>query len=528
MIPSPRILVIGIDGFNLNLINHLLPTETLPTIHDLIKTGAIGDLQSVYPTHSATAWASFITGQTPAGHGVFDFKTRMPDGRYRHAKPNPEHTLWHILSNSGFRVGVFNFPVTFPPDPVNGWLVSGMLSPDLHRFTYPSSLAIDLNHVFPDYRLDVEWTLYKNRPLDLINDLTSMVTQRAEVARYLYDRQPVDFMAVAFIATDRAQHALWQFIDPTHPGFDPQSAAKLKPAILNFYYTLDKAIASLLDISSPDTLVILLSDHGFQSIAWQFHVNDWLARRGWLSYQGKTNSLARWIRNLETPRIRQLRKRLFKDISRHVSVFSPGGTIDWEKTVAFCPWNFHQGIRINLKGRDPQGIVADGDEFRLLREMITSSLQNLRHPTTGEAVITNIYCIEDLYDGPFLADMPDLVFDLAPNFALGIHQQSLFEPTGWASGDHSLNGFILLKGNGVLPGEIRNARLFDISPTILRAFGVPIPDIMQGIPLQEYYQAQPESITNPAALEAVEPADGTLTHSEEEQLLNQLRNLGYL
>ena len=560
MIP-PRVLVIGIDGLNLDLIFRLLPADTLPTLHSLIAKGAVGDLRSVFPTHSAAAWASFITGQTPAAHGIFDFTVRLPDGHYRHAKPDPTQTLWHRLGEQGFRVGIFNFPVTFPPDAVNGWLVSGMLSPDVQRFAYPPTLADEINHAFPDYQLDVEWLRYENRPADLLRALTAMTRQRGEVARYLLKREPLDFFAIAFIATDRAQHALWRFLDAAHPFYDEKEAVALLPAIHEFYRSLDTAIASLMEMASPETLVILLSDHGFQAAAWQFHANDWLSKQGWLKFKPSAGKLERWMRRLDTPRLRSLRKRLFTDISRHVPAFTPGGTIDWPRTRAFCPWNFHQGIRINVQGRDPYGVVGPGDEYENLREEIAIGLQQLRFPERGEAVVAAVFRREELYEGPYLEAMPDIIFDLRPNFAPGIHRQTLFEATGWVSGDHSSTGFVLLAGTGVSPGKIEAARLIDLAPTVLHAFGIPIASTIQGKPLRNsssernsvtvvpsssgrnsgtvvpsssdieraanHVRDTVKSAALPFAI-AETPPSAELSSQEEGQMLERLRNLGYL
>ncbi|MEW5988257.1 MAG: alkaline phosphatase family protein, partial [Chloroflexota bacterium] len=449
----PRLLLIGLDGVNLHLLHHLLPPAVMPTLRGLMAGGAAGPLTSVFPTHSAAAWASFVTGQTPAGHGVFDFMARQSDGRYRHAQPDPQTTLWHTLGQAGYRGGVLNFPVTYPPMPVNGWLVSGMLSPNLDTFTYPAELAGELKAAFPDYLLDVEWKLFDGDPVGLLSKLTAMTQQRGRVARYLLAGEPLDYLAVAFIATDRAQHALWRYLEPDHPYFDAKAAEWLRPALHHFYHTLDEAVAGLLDCVEPETTVIVLSDHGFQSAAWQFHANDWLAQQGWLVYEQGRRQVERLLRRLDAPAVQQFRRRLFPNVSRYIASLAPGGVVDWTRTRAFCPWNFHQGIRLNLRGRDPGGIVDCGDAPQSLRDVSTALLES-RHPSTGLPVVASVYHTAELYAGPYLAAMPDLVFDLRPNFAPGLHRQTLFEPTGWASGDHAREGFIVIQGAGVPAGTL--------------------------------------------------------------------------
>lgn len=525
-----KLLLVGLDGVNFDLLQRLLPREVLPTIWNLIETGASGELASVFPTHSAAAWASFMTGQTPGRHGVFDFKVRLPDGHYRHAKPDPQATVWHLLGQAGYRLGVFNFPITYPPDPVNGWVVSGMLSPDLHRFTYPAGLAAEITAAFPAYTLDVEWTLYEGREEAFIHDLVHMVRQRGAVARYLLAQHPVDIFAVAFIATDRAQHALWRYIDPLHPFFDPLAARALRPEIYRFYAELDQAVASLVALVGDETPVLLLSDHGFQAAAWQFHVDEWLKSMGWQARRATTNRIAHWLRRWDTARIRQLRRRIWPDISRHFPAFRPGGAIEWSRTLAFCPWNFHQGIRLNLRGREPFGIVAPGSEFERLRAEIGSAISALRYPEDGAPVISNLYPGEALCDGAHADQMPDLVFELNPNFAPGIHRPGLFEPTGWLSGDHNLKGFYALRATDMQPGSTRPARLIDMAPTILHLLGVHPTGTMTGSPLVSLFHGP---AGHPAAVAAQAPASefpqsSNLTPEEERKLLQQLRDLDYL
>jgi predicted AlkP superfamily phosphohydrolase/phosphomutase len=531
---KPRIIIIGIDGINADLLYRLLPEEVFPTLHRIIGQGISGDLHSVFPTHSAAAWASFMTGQVPAMHGVFDFKVRFLDGSYGYAKPSSDTTLWHFLGKYGYSVGVFNFPVSFPPDAINGWMVSGMLSPDLRRFTYPSTLANEISSAFPGYILDVEWGLYENRPQDLLEDLSNMVSVRSKVALYLLEKHPVDVFAMAFIATDRAQHALWRYLDPLHPLHDARrNTESLRQAIYNFYRLIDKAIAEILSSVDKDTMVIVLSDHGFQSAAWQFHVNDWLASRHWLSYLPSKGKISRWARQLDTPRVRQIRRKIIPNISRHVHLFSPGGNINWSLTTAFCPWNFHQGIRINVTNRDPYGIVASGEEYNRTRESIKKALLDLRHNVSDKPVVSEVFFIEDIYEGRYLPAMPDLVFNLYPNFAPGIHRQTLFEPTGWASGDHCIHGFYAISSPAVSPGNASAANLIDIAPTVCNLLGIDRPSTMQGISITTMdVGIMPNNQSHPTHLDDNQsPTDENPQEyhlSKDEEVIERLRNLGYL
>ena len=526
-----KVLLIGLDGVNFDLISRLLPRSVMPTLNSLIAEGVSGNLKSVFPTHSASAWSSFMTGTNPSAHGVFDFKMRLPDGRYRHAKPDISNVLWHIIGNYGYKVGIFNFPVTFPPDVVNGWIVSGMLSPELERATYPPLLGVELRKVFPDYLLDIEWMLYENRPVDLLNDLIAMVIQNTQVAQYLLNREAVDCFFMAFIATDRAQHALWQFMDPLHPNYQADRADEIQPLIYHFYEVLDESIKALVEFCDDETVLILLSDHGFQSAAWQFHVNEWLANQHWLIFQERSERFTRWIRKVEPPPIRIIRRKIFPDVSRHFSSFAPGGTINWDKTLAYCPWNFHQGIQINPHYLAAKRLSKESREFNQLITEISKGLTKIRNPHNNEKVIKKVYRVAEIYQGDYLNQMPDLVFELNPNYAPGIHRQRLFEHTHWASGDHNLEGFITIYQREITADKLGYTQLIDVAPTILRLLRLPIPSFMQGhpLPIDIKIPMQDDSPIMPQKRLEQSPLDqGTLSDDDEKKLLEQLKNLGYL
>jgi len=528
---TPHTLIIGIDGINLDLITRLLPSTTLPTFNSLKEDCPFGDLRSVIPTHSASAWASFFTGQTPAGHGVFDFKHRLPDGHYRHAKPDSKHTFWHQIGEHGYRVGVYNFPITYPPEHINGWMVSGMLSSDLNKFAYPEELNEVILRNFPDYILDTEWVLYENKPEKLIQDLTLMVNQRAQVGLFLLNNYPVHCFAMAIIASDRALHSLWRFLDPLHPDYDHDQAYKLQPAIHDLFLTIDSVLANILQNVENDPNLILLSDHGFQQSYWQFNVDSWLESNDWLVSERSSRNFVSLIRKIETPKIRSLRRQILPDMSRHLSAFTPGGTVNWQKTFAFCPWTFNQGIRLNVKGRESQGIVSPGQEYENLRDEISDALMSARNPATGAAVISMVEKTEQVYSGNYIKEMPDLIFDVKPGYAIGTHRQQLYEHTGWVSGDHNLEGLVLIKSREMPASIINNARLIDIAPSILSTFGIPTPNYMDGKPLDIF---STQNFSPPALPPSSKDDTGDLipikdlTTEEEEDLLNQLRNLGYM
>jgi predicted AlkP superfamily phosphohydrolase/phosphomutase len=140
-VDGARILVIGLDGVPLDLIVSWAREGKLPVLQRFISEGVAGRLCSTVPPTSGPSWSSFATGENPGKTGIYDFLYRR-DGSYHFPPVNSSRRdgkpLWHILSEAGRRVGVFNVPVTYPVEPVNGFMLSGWMTPYAARdFAYP-------------------------------------------------------------------------------------------------------------------------------------------------------------------------------------------------------------------------------------------------------------------------------------------------------------------------------------------------------------------------------------------------------
>jgi predicted AlkP superfamily phosphohydrolase/phosphomutase len=208
--------------------------------------------------------------------------------------------------------------------------------------------------------------------------------------------------------------------------------------------------------------------------------------------------------------------------------------VDWSRTVAFGPWNAQQGVRINVRGREPQGIVAPGADYESLRDEIRCALLEATAPQTGRPVVAQVWNREEIYDGPFLDEMPDLVLALRSPFAASPLQPGLWSPTGWGSGDHSLTGMTILRGPAVAPGRVEGSELIDVVPTILYLLGQPLPAALDGRVLT---RALDRAFVAAHPIRHLEPGDHgpaaglageVLTPEEEAEVQARLRGLGYL
>jgi len=542
-----RVLVIGLDGATFSLIDPWVEEGYLPNLHHIIREGARGDLKSTVPYITSTAWSSFITGKNPGRHGIMDFAIREPrshDIRLLNASDIGGSTLWTLLSEGGKRPVVLNCPMTYPPQRVNGFLVSGMLTPSLRSpFTHPPSLREALLERVPDYRIEpaVATSDRLRTKREMTEGAIIGAKAREDAAYFLMEQLPDwDFFMIVFIEPDRVQTYLWDDMDPSHPRHDPSSP--VRDSILAHYRQLDAIIGDLLErVLDGRTTVIILSDHGFWGVHRFIYPNRWLEREGYLHLKGGggIELFKKALRKfgLAGP-AKRLLSRFFPSLAlttqwRSVAFIR---NIDWSRTRVF--WGADNGFSINLKGREPEGIVEPGSAYDSLREEIIERFSQLEDPVTGEGVVERVLKREEIYQGPFVERSPDLrvIWKEYPEqrktyFSAGeLWSNEIFGQTN-QSGDHALHGLLLAHGNHIRRGTIASAQIMDLAPTILYLLDLPIPEDMDGKVLldcldDDLTSARPVRYTAPSDKET--EVGGGYSEEEKEELRKRLRGLGYL
>jgi predicted AlkP superfamily phosphohydrolase/phosphomutase len=564
-----RLLIIGLDGATLDLIAPWMEEGKLPTLAGLIDQGAHGELASTIPPMSAQAWTSFMTGYNIGKHGLVDFVMRRPDSytlQIVNAKSRDGATLWGLLGKSGRRVAVLNVPMTYPPEEVNGFLVSGMDAPSLDSpFTFPPSLRSRLLEAVPGYVIESGGQNYlhgsRRQPERYIEMVLDVARARLDATRFLMEEQPWDLLVTVLRLTDTAQHWFWKDMDPQHPFHHPADAV-WGDAIERIYRYADECIATLLQACDDDTTVMVLSDHGFGPMGDRVvYLNTWLQQQGFLRFQGTPGGgapqffvrRAVWPlwrglkRHLPTPAKRWLKKTFPRLERRFPSMLALSG-IDWSGTRAYA-LEVRPGIWIHLKGREPQGIVEPGAEYEALREEIIARLHEWRDPIDGQPVVARVWKREDLYHGPHLDRIPDLLLELRRPGGYGYHLQhgnlsdrkqpietisaEAFFRTLRPNAGHTLNGICLIKGPHVRPGtRLSGANIVDMAPTALYLLGAPIPDDMDGRLLTEAidpdWLAQHPPRYTAGQTTARDLDVPTYGHEESKEVEERLRGLGYL
>ena len=535
-----RVVVVGLDGATWSIIRPLVEQGYLPTLAALLSHSGWATLRSVQPPLSPPAWTSFMTGANPGKTRIFDFIGRAPDGGFRlvNGQWRALPSLWRLLSDAGYRVGVINVPMTYPPEPVNGVLIAGMDAPVKDRaIGHPPDIDHRLRKAGISYRVDVHPSrLIRQSPqrylTTYVREVNRVAQEHGAVARWIWDRWEPDFLMVTFVNTDRIGHAAGKFLRDVIEG-RPVSEAH---PIVATYRTADAELGRLLDVVGEDVTLIVMSDHGFQPYDEVFNLNYWLKEQGWLALDERKLRPSRW--GPLAPLWQRLQYKIrgygHQNLLERAAFFR---AIDWSRTRAYSFGAFGS-IFVNVRGRDPQGIVESGAEYDHILQTLSEQLLDLRHPRDGKPIIRSVRRADEVYSGPYVSLGPDLLLETSPGFfirnALDEYRPQLVYPAGRYgqrslehTGMHHPDGILLMKGPGIRPGHHPQAHILDLMPTILALYGLPVPSYVDGRPLEGWFtqplrwQYRDVGPTEPDVQEGYSP-------EEADRIAQHLRELGYL
>lgn len=537
-----RVLVIGLDGATFQVLKPLASQGVMPSVARIMASGACGPLRSTDPPYTGPGWSTFMTGTNPGKHSHFDIMRRTSD--FSGLEPVGYHTLagttlWDLADAAGLRTALINMPVSYPPPQLNGIVISGALTPPGTRsFTHPPGLRDELEREFGPYILDVSWAEYDERHREaMVTALEDMMNQHAQVFLWALQRHPWDLAAVVMVTPDRIQHGLWHLLGVDRPV--PPAHRALHDRILRLYHRVDETVKALVEAAGPETNVLILSDHGFGPLTARVDLNNLLAQVGMLRYRARrhvVDTVGKWVhaRGLRRAhvasvlRVMGLRGGLVRQVAQGNRLQGPGSVTDWSRTKAFCLMT--NGIFVNLRGREPQGIVSPG-EYEAVRDELVAKLLEVRDPSSGERVIFRVDRREDIYQGPFVEYAPDLLitgFDERYHFHFfpTSHYTKAFNRPGPASGNHTYQGVFMATGPDILPGQVSGARMLDIMPTICALLRLPIPEEVDGQVLTSVLREAPAPAR--AHPSGARVRAGSLDDREREGLQERLRGLGYL
>jgi predicted AlkP superfamily phosphohydrolase/phosphomutase len=489
VVESPSLTVVGLDAATFDVIDPLVASGDLPNLSALCAVGTRGVLHSTTHPLTPLAWTTMVTGVNAGRHGIRDFserdetgyRLRLVNGSYRQSA-----ALWDRLSVSGKRVGIVNVPFTWPAPQVNGFAIAGLDASEREDgMTYPQELLARLRGRFGSLALDHSFPLDHGGQLDL--ELVRRVCQqRVNVIEYLLAETPVDLLFVVFMSADHIHHLAW-------PDWELRGRESY---VAEVYRILDASLGRLLEIAGGGN-TLLVSDHGGGALHGVVNLNAWLAENGYLTY-------ARGMQGLHSGRLGhelfRMRTRLPRGVRYSVKQRLPGlrewayrfrgySAIDWSRTRAFS-YGIFGNLVINLRGREQEGIV-DPTDYDGLRDELAVEVLKLRTPG-GEPIVAAVHRREDLFEGPQLEKIPDLVVEFRDYAWLGRGNLTGRTPTIWDKitigrntsavycGSHRPEGIFVLSGPAAHRGASLVAGIEDVAPTVLYLLDEPIPGELEG------------------------------------------------
>jgi predicted AlkP superfamily phosphohydrolase/phosphomutase len=490
-----------------------------------------------------------LTGVRPSKHCIFGYNVMenregMIIGLLANRSKIKAPTVMDIFRQLGKKVVSVNMPMTYPPQPQDGTIISGLMTPSKEStFYYPRDLMAELAEQGIEYRIDiniareVEANLEQRIELYLADgakrffeDLRKVTEEREKAVHYLMTKREWDLFQVNFVSMDRIQHYLWNHIWEDDTGSD--TVRRIRE---HFTY-LDALIGRIHSAIKDKAILVICSDHGFGDYKGNFYPAVWLKQKGY--YVERDNELTpglvvkRVLKSLGlSRRILRFLEKSQKTVAKKL-IYVGTSQVYWRKTRAYAYGT--SGIRINLKGRDQYGIVEPGREYEDLREEITKELMEVTDEA-GHKVMKAVYPVEEIYGVPNLQEAPDLFFDfLDEHFYTtydAITENTVFIDRGyaWRQGDHRRDGVVALAGLGIAPGRIITADIEDILPTIMFVEDLPLSDLFDGKIIHEAFTEDFISKRRTPDKRFFERTEVESSDTDKgDEVIDRLKGLGYI
>lgn len=533
---SIRTLLIGLDGATFSVLDPLMQQGVMPFLRSFFEQGVKAELETIVPALTPPAWTSLMTGRRPGQHGVFDF-FRMESPDSRHVRFFTSHdvqcdTIWSLAAEQNLRVTCLNFPATFPAPKLPGYVVPGWVPwRQLRLACWPADLFDQLQQMpgFNPRELGMDIKLEERATEGCANQeeygpWIQLHIRRErnwfEIARSLTATNPSPLTAVLFDGVDKLQHLCWRFLRPEDDKpLETEREHDIRRQCLEYFRGLDAILADLCQMAGPEANVILASDHGFGPTKDVFYINAWLAQQGYLA----------WANNGEQPDGALLG---VGKVARHTWM------IDWTKTIAFTATPTSNGIYIVLD-RTGTGPGVKPAAYEGFRRKLIDELKSLRHPATGEPVVTSVWTKDEVFAGPHRDAAPDMTLGLRDGGLVSIlPSDTIVGQRPAIAGAHRPMGVFGARGPAIRRGLHANPlSILDIAPLVMHSLGLPVPAGMEGRMPEELFEADalkvsPVRIAHAAAAGVGAPvaALGAAQLSEEDEqiVMERLRELGYV
>lgn len=488
-----RVLVFGVDGLSFRVLKPMMQAGYLPNFQALARDGVESVLESRYPPFTPPAWTSIVTGVKPAKHGVYDFWEYDESGRdHLVTGRKAGKAIWNMLSDYGRRVLVLNVPLTYPPEPVNGIFVSGFPGArETSEFTYPRAFRDELFAHVPGYRVDLDKDALRRSEHSHAEQSVLVTESRLALMRYLLQEKDWDFAFVVYRLADHLQHKRWPEVTGLHP------------EELRYYQLVDQALGEAREAVGRDGHLFVVSDHGFQGTRAIFSLNEYLYRSHWLhSERGQQRG-------------RQMAEGLAKLTFKRMGIIYPV-RVAKRRVMSVLPRKHHDNDRAKMRmapyltraeqlaaGVSMPSWSGTAGGYSVLRMSkpyssqqmadLRGELAELRDPETGQLLLDAIYPTEAFGDGPYAPDEECLLLLASDGFTFTpvLGKPFLWEYESRIFGTHQKDGVLYAAGPMVKAGarspEQTPFEIYDIAPTVLHTFGLPVPSGLDGRVMEEIF-----------------------------------------
>ncbi|NIM06600.1 MAG: phosphodiesterase [Armatimonadetes bacterium] len=453
-----RLVIIGLDCFTPQWALEAW-LEEMPNLKAITQRGIGARLHSTIPPITVPAWTAMMTSKDPGMLGVYGFRNRTSyeydSLQVMNAKVIKARTVWNYLSRNRLKSLLMGIPQTYPPKPLNGIMISGFMTPSKDvTFTHPEGVRELLDQAAGgEYVIDVKdfRTDDKNALLESVKQMTAA---RFRAFRALQKADDFDFAMMVEMGPDRLQHGFWRFCDPTHRLYE--AGNPYENVLHDYYVSIDEEIGRTMEAAGPDTSFMVVSDHGAKAMEGAICINEWLQQQGYLKLKEQPASMQRLTHDM----------------------------IDWPNTTAWGEGGYYGRLFFNVAGREPQGRTSP-DELESVQNEVKAGLENLGDEE-GKPIGTRVLRPEEVYrevnniPPDFIIYFGDLNWRSAGSVGGGsIHMRE--NDTGPDDANHLPDGIFAWD-----PGTDRTLRraeryqIYDIAPSILRFFGLEVPEDMIG------------------------------------------------
>ncbi|HJN16596.1 MAG TPA: alkaline phosphatase family protein [Armatimonadota bacterium] len=468
-----RVLIIGLDCATPQFMLDEWADE-LPVAKRLMDNGVYGRLTSTIPPITCPAWMCMATSKDPGQLGLYGFRNRKDytyDGlSIANSTAVREDTVWDILGRNDKQSAVIGVPMTFPPKPLKGWMVTSFLTPGMDsQLTYPAGLKQELLEVAPEYQIDVRDFRTDDKD-KLLRQIYEMTEARFKFVEHMLKTKDWDFLQFVEMGIDRLYHGFWRYCARDHRLFQPGN--QYEDEIFKYHKYVDDKMGELLEHVDDDTVVFVVSDHGAKNMVGGICINDWLIRQGLLTLKGK--GFGERIKGLFGG----------KDDTADAPRALKTEDIDWTKTKARGEGGYYGRVLINVEGREPDGVVPQ-HQYEAFRDELAAAIEAIPDHE-GNPIGTKVYKPENVYKSVRNIP-PDLIvyfgdLDWRSAGTIGNESIHIFEnDTGPDDANHAQEGmFILYDPKSEARGELEGIHLYDIAPTVLQRMGIDVPEDMIG------------------------------------------------